>query len=140
MDYRTAFDISRAGMDVEKLRLDTAAANLANMHVTVPPGAKLFVPLRVVSEVSFATQFERSSLRSALPRTRTEEMDVVPRLTYDPGHPDADSRGYVRYPGVDHIGEMMTVSAALRAYQADVAAMNAAKVMATRALEIGGTQ
>jgi flagellar basal-body rod protein FlgC len=46
----------------------------------------------------------------------------------------------VALPGVDHVSEMVNLITALRAYEANVVAMNAAKTMAVKALEIGGSQ
>jgi flagellar basal-body rod protein FlgC len=62
---------------------------------------------------------------------------VQPRLSYEPGHPDADERGYVAYPGIQPVGEMMNLLTAVRAYEANVAALNAAKAMALRTLDLG---
>lgn len=145
MDYRQALAISRAGMDVEKLRLDVTALNLANLHTSSADPARRYQPRHVVAEVPFAQQFNAAAgtlpgQAIALPRARVEAGAAAPRQVYDPGHPDADARGFVSYPGVDHLHEMTTMNAALRAYQANVAAMNAAKAMARKALEIGGVQ
>ena len=52
----------------------------------------------------------------------------------------ADDKGMVALPGVDHVSEMVNLITALRAYEANVVAMNAAKTMAVKALEIGGSQ
>lgn len=143
MDYRNAFAVSAAGMNVQKLRLDVTALNLANMQTTRGVDGKPYQPMRVVvdGQVSaFADQFDRLSQggATAMPQVRLEAMNVAPRLVLDPGHPDADERGYVAMPGVDHIGEMVTLSGALRAYEANVVALNAAKAMAQKALELGG--
>ena len=51
-------------------------------------------------------------------------------MVYEPGHAYADSKGFVAYPGVNHTAEMLTLNSALRAYEANVAAMSAAKAMA----------
>ncbi|MCL2548275.1 MAG: flagellar basal body rod protein FlgC [Symbiobacteriaceae bacterium] len=59
------------------------------------------------------------------------------RRVYDPGHPDADAEGYVSYPNVNSIIEMVDMISATRAYEASVAAHNAARSMALKALEIG---
>jgi len=67
-------------------------------------------------------------------------MRVAPRMVYEPGHPHADTKGYVAYPGVDQSTQMVNMASALRAYEANVVAMNAARVMAARTLEIGGQQ
>ncbi|PHV12877.1 flagellar basal body rod protein FlgC [Chitinimonas sp. BJB300] len=143
MDYRSAFAISAAGMSVEKLRLDVTALNLANMNSTQGADGQLFKPMRVVATLggaNFASQFEASasSLTSLLPAGRIEAMDVAPRVVHDPGHPDADEQGRVKLPGVNHLGEMVNMMSALRAYEANVVALNAAKTMAQRALDIGG--
>ncbi len=68
---------------------------------------------------------------------QVERMQVVPRLVYDPGHPDADARGFVAYPAVNPVSEMVQLITVTRAYEANVRALNAAKTMALKALEIG---
>lgn len=143
MDYRAIFQISAAGMDVEKLRLDTAAMNLANMHSTAGANGAAYRPLRVVSHAvapSFSgwMQMQQSAVLGGVTGEVVPDTSAVPRVVHDPGHPDADAKGDVRYPGVDHAGEMLNVMTALRAYEANVAAMVAARSMATRALDIGG--
>jgi flagellar basal-body rod protein FlgC len=70
--------------------------------------------------------------------TSVQALDVGPRMRYEPGHPHADTRGYVAYPAIDQATEMVNMSAALRAYEANVVALNASRTMAARALEIGG--
>lgn len=142
MDYFAAFRISASGMAIERLRLDVATINLANMHSTAGPDGRLFQPLRVLS-APVATDFKQWI--DATPLGGVETVGVVettaaPHLVFDPGHSQADTKGFVAYPGVDHLNEMLTTSSALRAYEANVAAMNAAKAMATRALDIGGGQ
>ena len=143
MDYRNAFAISASGMNVEKTRIDTVAANLANIHSTRGPDGKPFQPLTVKSteaRASFAAGFSQLAtlqLRGAQV-LRIEPTNALPRQVYEPGHPDADDKGYVALPGVNQVTEMVNLSSALRAYEANVVAMNAAKTMALKALELGG--
>jgi len=143
MDYGQAFEISASGMSVEKLRIDVTAVNIANMHSTAAADGTLFRPLRVVSRPlapTFASQFEDGSaigLRGAQV-LGIQELAVTPKMVYEPGNPGADDKGMVALPGVDHVSEMVNLITALRAYEANVVAMNAAKVMASKALEIGG--
>ncbi|MCL2497259.1 MAG: flagellar basal body rod protein FlgC [Symbiobacteriaceae bacterium] len=59
------------------------------------------------------------------------------RRVYEPGHPDADAEGYVSYPNVNSVLEMVDMISATRAYEANVATHNAARSMALKALEIG---
>ena len=62
---------------------------------------------------------------------------TAPRLEYDPGHPDANVDGYVAYPNVNVVEEMVDMITASRAYEAGVNSLNTAVTMAERALSIG---
>lgn len=140
MDYRAAFEISAAGMSLEKTRLDISALNLANMHSSIAPGSQGYRPMRVLAQ-PLAADFSNvmTAENNAAVRSLTiVPMDSTPRLVSDPGHPHADEHGFVRYPGVDQAAEMITAMTALRAYEANVAAAGLARAMASRALEIGG--
>jgi len=145
MDYRNAFAISATGMDVEKLRLDTIAANLANIHSGKGVDGKLFRPLHVTTSEAtsnFAVGFEQlagAQLHGARVLS-VEASNVAPRKVYEPGNPEADDKGFVSMPGVNQVTEMVNMASALRAYEANVVAMNAAKTMALKALELGGSQ
>jgi flagellar basal-body rod protein FlgC len=142
VDYFSAFAISGSGMSVEKLRLDVTALNLANVYSTRGGAGALYQPLTVVSTArsgSFAAAI--ASADSAALGAQVSEVlpsSVPPRLVYEPSHPDADGKGFVAYPGINSVNEMVTLISATRAYEANVAALNAAKVMALKALDIGG--
>ena len=146
MDYRAIFQVSASGMDLEKLRLDTAAMNLANIDASAAPGSEAFRPMRVVGQAlapSFSQWMQAAAVDGSAAAGGVVAATVVPtnappRIVHDPAHPHADAHGDVRYPGVDHTAEMINVMTALRAYEANVAAIGAAKSMATHALEIGG--
>lgn len=140
MDYRAAFEISAAGMSLEKTRLDISALNLANMHSSIAPGSQGYRPMRVLAQpltVDFSNVMNAES-SAAVRSLSIVPMENTPRLVSDPGHPHADERGFVRYPGVDQASEMIIAMTALRAYEANVAAAGFARAMASRALEIGG--
>ncbi|HSW06358.1 flagellar basal body rod protein FlgC [Aquabacterium sp.] len=138
MDYRAILEIGASGMTLEKKRLEAAALNLANMHNSIAPGSAGYRPLRVVAEAvpsTFAGLVQAGSpqhLQLAL-----VPSELAPRAVRDPGHPHADENGFVHYPAVDHALEMVTAMTAMRAYEANVAALGLAKAMASRALEIG---
>jgi flagellar basal-body rod protein FlgC len=143
MDYNAAFQISASGMRVEKLRLDVTAANIANMHNAAPSVAQLYRPMQVLAQqapMGFGQQFGAlyAAGQGGVQVASVEPQAVQPRMVYEPGHPYADTKGFVAYPGVNHTAEMVNLNTALRAYEANVAAMNAAKTMAARTLEIGG--
>lgn len=139
--YMDIFDVSGAGMRLERLRLETSAVNIANAQTTRGPDGALFRPLRVVSRAGNMATFEQNLLSGApLAGLNTYELlpaSVQPRLVYDPGHPHADAQGYVAMPGVNPLVEMTQIMAAVRAYEANVKAIEAARAMAQRALDIG---
>ena len=144
MDYLSAFEISASGMAVEKTRLDTVALNLANINTTTDKYGGLYTPLRVVSQVKYNQNFDHhfnNALNNNLPAgvevSEIRQLSVEPRLVYEPSHPHADTNGFVSYPGINHVTEMVTMIESLRVYQANVKAVNAAKTMAQQALEIG---
>lgn len=141
MDFSYAAAISASGMDVESARLQAAALNLANTHTSRTAEGGPFRPVRVVSTFGPVTTFSGTLAANTIPGARLVDIQhtqVAPRLAYEPGHPDADKRGFVAYPGVDSTVEMVNLMTAVRTYEANVIAMNAAKAMATKALEIGG--
>ena len=142
MDYASAFAISASGLQVAKLRVDVTAANLANAYSTRSTDGTLYTPLQVVAAARRADLFHNMlgdadyALRGA-EVVEVRPANVPPRLVYEPQHPDADAKGFVAYPGINPVAEMVNLVAATRIYEANIAALNAAKSMATRALEIG---
>ena len=142
MDYSKAFAISAAGMDVERRRLDVAAVNIANAQTIAANGSQPYQPLQVMAraaqagELDFDQMVERGL--DMMPVAMVEPSGVAPRSVYDPSHPQADERGFISYPGVDTATEMITIMSAMRSYEANVAAMTAARAMALKALDIGG--
>lgn len=135
MDYRSSFAVSAAGMGVERLRLEAAALNLAHANQAQAPGAG-FVPVRVSARPGFGGLVD-GALPFASPDARLETMDVAPRRVREVGHPLADAEGFVSYPAVDPAAEMVSLLAASRAYEANLAAMGMARTLALKVLELG---
>lgn len=140
MSYPQTFAISAAGMDVERLRVEVATLNLANAHTVAGADGRLYQPLRVMATSSPQGLFS-SLMKTPLegPSAWVEPTGVASKQVLDPGHPMADAKGFVAQPDVDPAAEMMTMMGALRSYEANVAAMNTARTMALKSLEIGGT-
>ena len=140
MNYLQAFAISASGMAVEKARVDLTAVNIANAQSTRSADGAGVRPMRLVSAAKGA-DFE-SLLNNSVPLRGVEIVSVTalatpPRLVYEPGHPDADEKGFVAYPGINPLSEMVNLLTAVRAYEANVAALSAAKTMALRTLQMG---
>jgi flagellar basal-body rod protein FlgC len=145
MGYQNSLAISAAGMDVERLRVEVAALNLANANTVIEANGQGFQTLRVVAHGLNTVRPGSAGAFGSLvgeglsaPFATVEASDEPVRHVLEPGHPMADAKGFVSYPGVDTTTEIMTLMSATRAYEANVAAMNAARSMALKALDIGG--
>jgi flagellar basal-body rod protein FlgC len=142
VDYSRAVAISAAGMAAQKARIEAAMLNIANMHTSAPPGSQGYRPVTAVITAA-PTPFSRA-LFSGTPQLTMAQAVIVPqsgattRTSYEPGHPHADAQGMVSYPAVDPTQEMLTVMTALRSYEANLAALQATRTLAVKALEIGG--
>ncbi len=152
MDYTRSFAISAAGMNAERTRVEVASLNLANAHTVITPGGLGFQPMRVVAQSVSANQCGSFASRITtgldggaeteenlpLPVITLEPTGATPKSVHEPGNPFSDAKGYVQYPAVDTATEMIEMMSALRAYEANVVAMNTARTLAQKALEIGG--
>lgn len=144
MDMFRATEISASGMVAQKTRIEAAASNLANMHAAQGANGKVYQPVTAVirsQPVDFASALSGGPGQLATAKVELRpQAGVAVRSVYEPGHPDADAAGMVSYPAVDHMREMLTVMTAMRAYEANLAALQATKTMVNRALDIGGGQ
>ena len=143
MDTSTIFAISASGMRAQRLRLDVIAANLANAQSTRSPEGGPYRRRDVVLEAARRGESFEDMLApgggtaSAVEVSRVVTDTRPPRMVYDPNHPDADTNGFVAMPNVNVVSEMVDMMAASRAYEANVAALNATKRVLEAALEIG---
>lgn len=139
MDYFRAAAISASGMLAQKTRIEAAALNLANMNTTGETGFRPVTAVIHAQQAAFAQALEGAAPAVALAQAELVPLaDQAPRRAYEPGHPDADANGMVSYPAVDHAKEMLTVTTALRSYEANLAVLQVTKSLAVKALEIGG--
>ena len=143
MDPTAAFAVSASGLRAQRLRMDVIAANLANAQSTrTPEGGPYRRRDVVLAAAPEGGTFDEmlgaaGGAGGGVEVSRIVEDDAPPQLVFDPGHPDADANGYVAMPNVNVITEMVDMMAATRAYEANVAAMNATKRVLEAALEIG---
>jgi flagellar basal-body rod protein FlgC len=132
MDLDRALRISAAGMAAQSTRLRVVAENLANRDSTAEaPGAD---PYRRRT-VAFANRVDRAMgvQTVGVSRIGTAPGDFPTR--YDPGHPAADARGYVKTPNVDSLVEVMDMREAQRSYSANLSVLETTRGMLTRAIE-----
>jgi flagellar basal-body rod protein FlgC len=142
-----ALDISGSGLSAERMRMDVSAENLANANTTRtaaggPYRRKVVELQQQTPQTSFQTALS-SKMGSGNSQAGTGVQvegiaeDTTPnRRVYDPGNPDAGKDGYVSMPNVDSVTEMVDLISASRAYEANVTAMQSAKTMFTKTLDL----
>ena len=141
-------DASASGLTAERLRMDVISNNIANSNTTRTDRGGAYRRRYVVFEPREREPktFEQTLMKAVgLSRQTGEgvravqitEDDTPGPLVYEPGHPDANADGYVERPNVNIVSEMIDMITAQRAYEAGSTAINAAKAMASKALEIG---
>lgn len=144
MDFFTAMEVSASGLGAERHRMNVASSNLANVDTTKGADGGPYRRRDVVlqaqpagSAVSGSAAGGTSEPTYGVVVRQVLEDQSPPRLEYDPGHPDANPDGYVAYPNVNAVSEMVDMITASRAYEAGVTALTTAVSMAERALAIG---
>jgi flagellar basal-body rod protein FlgC len=158
-------DQSGAAMQAERMRAEVVAANMANAETTRTAAGTPYHRQHVVFASGAGDQNFASQLSSALAMpasfgsngTTLEpplltgltgvapgvhiaavvQDDTSPLKRYDPSHPDADADGYVSYPDINPLTEMVDLMGATRAYGLNGSAVQAEKSMIASALEIG---
>lgn len=135
-----ALDISATGLTAQRTRLNVVAENLANAETTRTPEGGPYRRKLVIfgAEPSGSFGATLNAAQASIVKVQSiEESPEAPRMTHQPSHPDANADGYVMLPNINPVLEMVDLLAATRAYEANVTAVQAAKSMANKALEIG---
>lgn len=137
----SAMEVAASGLSAERTRMNTIASNLANARTTRTAEGG---PYKRLDPVFEAVPLEHlgvvNPLGNAVSAVRVNQVQQDkrdPMLVYEPGHPDADKDGYVRYPNVNVVEEMVNMITASRAYEAGVTSIESVKAMARSALAIG---
>lgn len=132
MDLDRALRISAAGMQAQSTRLRVVAENLANRDSTgQTPGAEPYRRKTVTFHNRMDRELGAATVRVG--RVGTAAGDFPQR--YDPSHPAADARGYVRTPNVDSMMETMDMREAQRSYAANLQVLEVTRGMLTRTIE-----
>ena len=132
-----ALDASGSALSAERLRMDVTAENLANAQSTRgSDGSGPYKRKEVVLEQAGSTFADSLQAARGVRVAGIVEDSTPPRRVYDPGHPDADAQGYVTMPNVNTVTEMTDLIGASRAYEANVTAMQTAKSMFARTLDL----
>ncbi|WP_029890006.1 flagellar basal body rod protein FlgC [Polycyclovorans algicola] len=126
------FDIAGSAMQAQSVRLNTVASNLANADSVATRPEDAYKPRMPVFQAMLDAENGASvGVQRIAESTRPAEA------RFQPGHPLADAQGYVYAPAVNAVEEMVNMMSASRSYQSSVEAMNTAKELMTRTLNIG---
>ncbi len=136
----SAMEVAASGLTAERSRMNIIAGNLANARTTKTEDG---TPYKRLDPVFSATPVAGQSADPVMRAIRKVEIaavrpDTEPgQMVYDPGHPDANNEGYVEYPNVNVVSEMVNMMSASRAYEAGVTSIESLKSMARSAIKIG---
>jgi flagellar basal-body rod protein FlgC len=165
IDMFSSLSISASALRAQRVRQNVIASNLANAETTRTkeggPYKRQFVVLRenqtepdkrfvfgpdkmhgftthdnhiAIPQPGFPV--DEKQIGSGVEVASIEQDQSAPKLVYDPSHPDANAQGYVAMPNINTVQEMTDMISATRSYEASVTAMNSAKAMLMKSLEI----
>jgi flagellar basal-body rod protein FlgC len=132
MSFFDTLKISATGLSAQRIRINTISSNLANANTTKGENGE---PYRR-KDVIFKTVLD-GEMKGGVKVDRVVKDEKPFQLRFQPEHPDANAEGYVAYPNVNPIEEMVNMLEASRSYESNVTVMTTAKQLALRALDIG---
>lgn len=140
-----AIGSSASGMQAERVRMDVVSENLANAETTKAANGQPYRRKDVVFQEAGDQGSSFASILAGVSNSTpthgvkvagiVEDSSPLKRI-YDPGHPDADKDGYVTMPNVNTVTEMTDLISSSRSYEANVTAMQTAKTMFTKTLDL----
>lgn len=137
----SALEVAASGLSAQRVRMNTIASNLANSRTTQTEAGGPYRRQDPVFEVAGLNRVRGPELGgqgASVVRVREIVEDDRPGvMSYEPGHPHADAEGYVEYPNVNAVEEMVNMITASRAYEAGVTSIETIKGMARSAIDIG---
>jgi len=136
-------DVSGSALTAERQRAEVVTANMANAETTRTPEGGPYRRKLVVFKSQEQRPFPQmlnASLRSMnAPGVKVEQVvadSSPPQMRFDPGNPDANAQGFVAYPNVDPVNEMVDLLGAVRAYQMNSSAVQATKQMIQQSIDL----
>jgi flagellar basal-body rod protein FlgC len=145
MSFFKAMNISSSGLAAQRVRMNVLSSNLANAQTTRggPDGGPYRRQDVVFEAQPYGNPFENmldEHFQTQVTKVKVSDVHTdqsAPRRVFDPSHPDANKDGYVEMPNVQVMSEMVNMIAATRSYEANATALDSAKQMAVKAMEIG---
>lgn len=133
MPMSRIFDVAGSALTAQSKRLNVVSSNLANADSATSSADTAYHAKQVV----FQAQAMGSPIDKGVKVARVVEDPTPLRTVYEPSHPMANADGYVTYPNVNPVEEMVNMISASRAYQSEVEVMNTAKTLMQKTLALG---
>jgi flagellar basal-body rod protein FlgC len=133
MSMFNVFQIAGSALTAQSVRLNATSSNLANADSVVSADGQPYRAKQVVFTASPVAGQEAVGVQVR----QVVEDSSPPRMVYEPKNPLANGQGYVSFPNVNVVEEMVNMISASRAYQANVEMMNNAKALILKTLSIG---
>ncbi len=150
MGFFDGYNVSTSGMSAQRTRINVVSANIANAKTTHTLEGGPYKKQQVVFEDILVANSKKTntndvettndknsdiSLRGVGVKSIVQS-DAKPVMRYEPAHPDADEKGYVAYPDINPVVEMVDLIEAMRSYEANVASFNTHKNIDSKTLDI----
>jgi len=138
MNLIDTLSVTASGLTAQRVRLQTVASNMANARTTRTEDGgpyKKKMPVFQAEGDPFGSMLDQAISRVSV--TEIAESDAPTVRVFDPGHPDADDNGYVEYPNVNVLEEMVDMMMTARTYEANTSVVEVTRGMAMNALEMG---
>ena len=138
MDFLDVFNVTASGLTAQRVRLQAVASNMANARSTRTEAGGPYQRKMTVfeaREMGFGDALDQAM--ATVQVTDVVASDDPPVMHYDPGHPDADAEGYVAYPNVNILEEMVDMMTTSRIYEANTNVVRTTRNLADSAFQIG---
>ncbi len=150
MGFFDGYNIASSGMSAQRTRINVVSANIANAKTTHSTDGGPYKKQNVVFQEMLLSENEKlkandnQDKQSTLPSKNLSGVGIKeiveskdkPIMKFEPDHPDANADGYVAYPNINPVIEMVDLIEAMRSYEANVSAFTTTKTIDTKTLEL----
>ena len=151
MGFFDGYNVATSGMSAQRTRINVVSANIANAKTTHTAEGGPYKKQEVVFEDVLLANTNKKTNSNDIEITNNVNSDIAlrgvgvksivqsdakPVMRYEPSHPDANEDGYVAYPDINPVVEMVDLIEAMRSYEANVTSFNTHKNIDSKTLDI----
>ena len=138
MDIIDTLNISGSGLSAQRVRLQAVSSNMANARTTRTDEGGPYQRRMPVFQTEAVDRFG-SELQRKLGTVEVTEVRMLNDVerVFDPTHPDSDEDGFVAYPAINILEEMVDLMTTARTYEANLKVLSTTQQMANQAIELG---